>query len=282
MSTAKQKKIYIPLGVLPKSLFFSVLLFNAQFHFSFLKVIFMDYLNDFTSLVRRGVDDFNMISEGDRIAVGVSGGKDSLVLLRSLAHLKTYYPKHFELSAITLELGFEGMDYSPVAKMCEELELPYYCIKTDIREIVFDVRKEDNPCSLCSKMRRGALNDAIKARGINKLALGHHSDDVIETFLLSLIFEGRISCFKPVTYMSRAEVWQIRPMIYADENTIAKLCSRLELPIVPNSCPEDKDSKRHEIKQLISDLEADYPDIKAKIFGAIKRLPLEGWETVER
>ena len=239
----------------------------------------MDYLNDFTSLVRRGVDDFGMIEEGDRIAVGVSGGKDSLVLLRSLAHLRSYYPKKFELEGISIELGFEGMSYEPVAKMCEELNIPYTCLKTDIREIVFDVRKEENPCSLCSKMRRGALNDALKARGMNKLALGHHMDDAVETYLMSLLFEGRISCFKPVTYMSRADVYQIRPMIYAGEQKVKSLCERLELPVVKNACPADRDSKREEIKELIRELEADYPDIKAKIFGAMLRLPLEGWQT---
>ncbi len=238
----------------------------------------MDHLNNFTSIVRRGVDDFGMIEEGDSVAVGVSGGKDSLVLLRALAHLKTYYPKHFELRAITLDLGFPGMDFSPLEKLCEDIGVAFTLKKTDIREIVFDVRKEDNPCSLCSKMRRGAINDTIKELGCNKLALGHHSDDAIETYLLSLLYEGRISCFKPVTYMSRADVWQIRPLIYADEERIARLCERLELPIVKNECPEDKDSKRHEIKQLISDLQKDYPDVKAKIFGAIMRLPLEGWE----
>lgn len=238
----------------------------------------MNYLNDFTSVVRRGVDDFCMIDAGDSVAVGVSGGKDSLVLLCALAHLRTYYPKPFELRAITLDLGFEGMDYSGIAKMCGGLQVPFTLIKTDIKEIVFDVRQEENPCSLCSKMRRGALNDAIKTLGANKLALGHHCDDAIETFMLSLIYEGRISCFKPVTYMSRADVWQIRPMIYADEGRIARLCERLELPIVKNACPQDKESKRHEIKQLIAQLERDYPDVKSKIFGAMKRLPLEGWE----
>ena len=237
----------------------------------------LDHLNEFTSIIRRGVDDFGMIEEGDKIAVGVSGGKDSLVLLRSLAHLRTYYPKKFELEGISLELGFEGMSYAPVARMCEELDIPYTCIKTNIREIVFDIRQEDNPCSLCSKMRRGALNDAIKAKGFNKLALGHHMDDAIETYLMSLLFEGRISCFKPVTYMSRAEVYQIRPMIYAGEQQIANLCAKLELPVVKNACPADKDSKRHEIKVLIKSLEADYPDIKTKIFGAMMRLPLDGW-----
>lgn len=241
----------------------------------------MDGLNSFTSIVRKGVDEFHMIEEGDRIAVGVSGGKDSLVLLRSLAHLRTYYPHKFELEAITIDLGYASMDYSPISKLCEEIKVPYTCINTDIREVVFDVRKEANPCSLCSKMRRGALNDALKVRGLNKLALGHHMDDAVETFMMSLIFEGRVNCFKPVTYMSRAEVHQIRPMIYASEDQIANLCERLELPIVKNACPADRDSKRREIKGLIANLETDYPDIKSKIFGAMKRLPLDGWQTNE-
>ncbi len=238
----------------------------------------MDHLNSFTSLVRRAVDDFGMINGGDSLAVGVSGGKDSLVLLCALAHLQRYYPKRFELRALTLDLGFPDMDFSHVAELCHRLNVPYTLKKTDIREIVFDVRKEDNPCSLCSKMRRGALNDTMKELGCNKLALGHHWDDAIETFLLSLMFEGRISCFKPATYMSRADVWQIRPLIYAGEERVLRLSEQLGLPVVKNACPQDKDSKRHEIKELISDLEKDYPDIKAKIFGAITRLPLEGWE----
>lgn len=238
----------------------------------------MDHLNSFTSLVRRAVDDFGMINEGESLAVGVSGGKDSLVLLCALAHLQRYYPKSFELRALTLDLGFPDMDFSPVAELCRRLNVPYTLKKTDIRQIVFDVRKEDNPCSLCSKMRRGALNDTMKELGCNKLALGHHWDDAIETFLLSLMFEGRISCFKPATYMSRADVWQIRPLIYAGEERVLRLSEQLGLPVVKNACPQDKDSKRHEIKELISDLEKDYPDIKAKIFGAITRLPLEGWE----
>lgn len=237
----------------------------------------MNRLNYFTSTVRRGVDDFNMISEGDRIAVGVSGGKDSLVLLSSMAHLQTYYPKKFELVAISLDLGFPDMDFTPIAEFCRRLSVPYRLIKTNIREIVFDVRQEPNACSLCSKMRRGALNDSIKTMGCNKLALGHHCDDAIETFMMSLIFEGRLNCFKPKTYMSRADVWQIRPMIYADEAKIAQLCNSMNLPVITNTCPMDKESKRHEIKDLIATLETDYPDIKTKIFGAMKRLPLDGW-----
>lgn len=234
-------------------------------------------LNSFTSLVRKGVDEYRMISEGDRVAVGVSGGKDSLVLLCALKHLQGYYPKRFELEAVTIELGFEGMDFTLVAELCRRLQVPYTRVKTDIKEIVFDVRHEENPCSLCAKMRRGSLNDTLKERGCNKLALGHHYDDAVETFMLSLLFEGRISCFKPVTYMSRADVWQIRPMIYAGEAKIAALARQLGLPVVENPCPEDEGSKRYEIKQMLRDMSRTYPDLRSKVFGAMQRLPLEGW-----
>lgn len=237
----------------------------------------MNNLNSFSGLLRRCIDDYHMIEEGDRIAVGVSGGKDSLLLLLGLRHLQTYYPKNFHLEAITIDLGFPGMDYSPIEEWCKEIGVEYVCLKTDIKEIVFDVRKEDNPCSLCAKMRRGALNDLLKQRGCNKLALGHHWDDAIETFLMSLLFEGRLSCFKPVTHMTRAGVYQIRPMVYAGEGTIINLAEKLNLPIVENSCPMDKESKRHEIKELIAELSAKYPDLKSKVFGAMQRLPLDGW-----
>lgn len=238
-------------------------------------------INEFTGVIRRAVDDYNMIEEGDKIAVGVSGGKDSLLLLVALHHLQSYYPKHFDLEAITIELGFEGMDFTPVAELCRELDIPYTCLKTDIKEVVFDVRKEDNPCSLCAKMRRGALNDAIRQRGINKLALGHHFDDAVETFMLSLLFEGRLSCFRPVTYLDRSGVTQIRPMIYAGELKISNVAEYLHLPIVENPCPQDKGSKRYEIKQLLKTMSAQYPDMKSKIFGAMQRLPLPGWETAD-
>ena len=237
----------------------------------------MELLNEFTGTLRKCVDDYDMIKEGDGIAVGVSGGKDSLVLLCALAHLRRYYPKPFRLEAVTLELGFPDMDFAPVAELCRRLEVPYTCKKTDIREIVFDIRREENPCSLCAKLRRGALNDTLKERGLNKLALGHHFDDAVETFLLSLLFEGRLSCFKPVTWMSRAQVWQIRPLVYSGEKRIAGLAARLGLPVVENSCPQDKDSKRAEIKALLGTLSGQYPDLKSKIFGAMQRLPLEGW-----
>ena len=238
----------------------------------------MDSLNAFTGVVRRCVDDYHMIEAGDRIMVGISGGKDSLVLLASLAYLRGYYPSPFSLEAITVDAGFPDMDFSPVAELCDRLEVPYTLLKTDIREIVFDARQEDNPCSLCSKMRRGAINDAITQRGIRKLALGHHFDDAVETFMMSLVFEGRLSCFRPVTYLDRSGVTQIRPMIYAGEQKIANLAEEFGLPVVENPCPMDKTSKRYEIKKLLSELSSDYPDIKSKIFGAIQRLPLPGWE----
>lgn len=242
----------------------------------------MDLLSTFTGAIRKCVDDYDMIAPGDRIAVGVSGGKDSLVLLCALHHIQRYYPNPFHLEAVTLELGFEGMDFSPVAELCRRLEIPYTCKKTDIREIVFDIRKEENPCSLCAKLRRGGLNDILRERDLNKLALGHHFDDAVETLLMSLLFEGRFSCFKPVTWMSRAEVWQIRPMVYCGEGRIQNLARQLELPIVENPCPQDRGSKRHEIKQLIARLSQTYPDLKSKIFRAMQRMPLEGWAPVPK
>lgn len=238
-------------------------------------------LNEFTGTVRRAVDDYDMIEAGDKIAVGVSGGKDSMVLLLALWHLKRFYPKLFELEAITIELGFEGMDFAPVKELCAKLEIPYTCLKTDIKEIVFDVRKEENPCSLCAKMRRGALNDAIRERGISKLALGHHFDDAVETFMMSLLFEGRISCFRPVTFLDRSGVTQIRPLVYAGEQKISNLAEQLNVPVVENPCPQDKGSKRYEIKQLLKTMCETYPDMKSKVFGAMQRMPLPGWQPRE-
>ena len=241
-----------------------------------------DALSDFTGTVRRAVDDYRMIQAGDRVAVGVSGGKDSMVLLLALDCLRKYYPEPFELEAVTIELGFEGMDFTPVRELCGELSIPYTCVRTDIKEIVFDVRKEDNPCSLCAKMRRGALNNVLRERNLNKLALGHHFDDAVETYMMSLLFEGRISCFQPVTFLDRSGVTQIRPLIYAGEQKITNLARELNVPIVENPCPEDKGSKRYEIKQLLKTMSAQYPDMKSKIFGAMQRLPLKGWEPTGR
>lgn len=227
--------------------------------------------------LRRCVEDYHMISEGDRIAVGVSGGKDSLTLLVLLAELRKYYPKRFELEALTVDMGLDGMDFSPVAALCAQLDVPYTCKHTQIGPIIFDYRKEKNPCSMCAKMRRGALNRAILDLGIHKVALGHHYDDAAETFLMSLLFEGRLSCFQPVTYLDRSEVTQIRPMLYLTEGMIRRFAQEHDLPVVHNVCPADKHTKREEVKQLIARLSLDYPDLKERIFGAMQRLPLPEW-----
>ena len=238
----------------------------------------MDSLNSLTGMVRRCVDDYGMISAGDRIAVGISGGKDSLVLLSALAHLRRYYPAPFQLEAITIDTGFPGMDFSGVAALCEKLSVPYTLVPTDIREIVFDVRREENPCSLCAKMRRGALNTTLKARGCTKLALGHHFDDAVETFAMSLLFEGRLNSFSPVTYMDRMDVTMIRPLLYVGELRSAKMAEMLDLPVVVSTCPMDRTSKRREAKAVLDRLSKDYPDLRSRIFGAMQRLPLPGWE----
>ena len=239
----------------------------------------MDELNKFSGLVRRCVDDYGMIEEGDRIAVGVSGGKDSLVLLMALERLSRYYPRKFSLHAICCALGFEGMDYGPVAELCEKLNVPFALVETDIREIVFDARQESNPCSLCAKMRKGALMNAAKELGCSKVALGHHFDDAVETFMMNLLLEGRVGCFRPVTYLDRSGMTQIRPMLYAGELRIAHLAEKLKAPIVKNTCPMDQASKRKEIKDLLKNLSEQYPDLKTKVFGAMQRLPIDGWET---
>lgn len=233
------------------------------------------------SYVRRAVDNYHMIEDGDVIAVGVSGGKDSLALLAALANLRRFYPKKFTLKAITLDMGYEEMDFTPVAKLCEQLEVEYIIRKTDIKTIVFDIRKEENPCSLCAKMRRGALNDTAKEVGCNKVALGHHYDDVIETMMMSLLYEGRINCFLPMTYLDRRDITVIRPMIYAPESYIRSLVKRQNLPIVHNPCPADGNTKREEIKQLLRTLEHDNHGVRQRIFGAIQRYPLRGWKMEE-
>ena len=227
-------------------------------------------------LVRRCVEDYDMISPGDRIAVGVSGGKDSLALLVFLAELRKYNHKPFDIEAITIDMGL-GMDYSGIEGLCKELDVPFTLVRTQIGPLIFDHRKEKNPCSMCAKMRRGALNEALLERGMNKLALGHHYDDAVETFLMSLLFEGRISCFQPVTNLDRSGVIQIRPMLYIHEKTIDNFVSRRNLPVLENRCPVDKTTKREEVKQLIFELSARYPDLKERVFGAMQRLPLPEW-----
>ena len=238
-------------------------------------------MNKFTGLVRRCVEDYNMIADNDVIAVGVSGGKDSVALLCALSNLRRYYPKRFELHAVTLDMGFEGVNFSSISGLCEKLGVPYTIKHTETAKVIFEDRNEKNPCALCAKMRRGALNDIISSLGIKKLALAHHYDDAVETFLLSLFFEGRINCFQPVSFMSRADTTVIRPMLYAGENTVKNLVLREQLPIVENPCPKNGQSKREEVKTLIKTLAESYPDLKNKIFGAMQRYPMDGWKPAE-
>ena len=228
-------------------------------------------------LVRRCAEDYHMIEPGDRIAVGVSGGKDSLALLVFLAELRKYRAPDFTLEAITIDMGV-GMDYSAIEALCRDLEVPYTIVPTQIGPVIFDYRQEKNPCSMCAKMRRGALNQTLLERGLNKLALGHHYDDAVETFLMSLLFEGRISCFQPVTNLDRTGIIQIRPMLYIHEKTIDNFAVQAKLPVLTNRCPVDKTTKREEIKNLIYRLSAEYPELKERIFGAMQRYPLPEWE----
>ena len=232
------------------------------------------------SYVRRAVDDYNMIEEGDRIAVGVSGGKDSLTLLAALAGLKRFYPKEFELVAITEDMGFEGSDWSKISEFCDKLGVEYHVEKTDIAKIVFDIRKENSPCSLCAKMRRGALNGSAKKFVCNKVALGHHYDDVVETFMLNLFFEGRIGCFRPVTYLSRMDVTVIRPMIYMPEKDVRAYAAFASLPIVKSLCPADGNTQREEMKNLLHEMDRRNKGLKYRVFGAIQRGEIDGWKNI--
>lgn len=228
--------------------------------------------------VRRCVEDYHMIEAGDKVAVGVSGGKDSLLTLTALARLRDFYPIPFQVEAITLETGTPGMSFDAVAELCRELEVPYTRIHVPVYQIVFEERKEKNPCSLCAKLRRGSLNTALTERGIHKIALGHHYDDAVETLLMNLLFEGRLGCFQPVTYLDRTGITQIRPLLYCQEADVRRMAAKLCLPVVKNTCPMDGHSRRQEVKELIASLEERYPDLKKKLFGAVQRYPLYGWD----
>jgi len=229
-------------------------------------------------LMRRCIDDYAMIKDGDRVAVGVSGGKDSLVLLCALSGLRAFVPQRFELAAVTVDPGWEGMDFSGVRALCDGLGVEYRVFPGQIKQVVFDIRKEQNPCSLCAKLRRGALNNAAKTLGCNKVALAHHLDDALETFMLSMIYEGRLSCFEPVTYLDRKDLTLIRPMLYVREKEIKREARRLKLPVVENPCPADRHTKRQEVKDLIAELDYRYRGFDRRLFGAMQRYPLRGWE----
>lgn len=234
-------------------------------------------LQQVLSYVRRAVDDYHMIEEGDKIAVGISGGKDSLTLLYALHGLMRFYPKHFTIHAVTVDLGFENLNLDKIIELCESLEIEYTIVKTDIAKIVFEDRKEDNPCALCAKMRKGALNDAIKAAGCNKVAYAHHKDDVVETMLLSLIYEGRFHTFSPVTYLDRTNLTVIRPLMYMNESDVIGFVNKYQVPVVKSPCPADGHTKREYVKQLLRQLNLENPGVKERMFTAIQTGNLKGW-----
>ncbi len=234
------------------------------------------------SYMRRAVDDYTMIRENERIAVGISGGNDSLTLLAGLSELRRFYPVPFSLCAVTVDMGFPGNDFSAVADFCRELDIEYRAQKTDIADIIFRVRKESNPCSLCAKMRRGVLHSTAKEMGCTAVALGHHFDDVVETFMLNLFFEGRLGCFSPVTYLSNRDITLIRPLIYAKEKEIEYFARHTALPITKNLCPEDKATERENMKLLLRNLEKEKPGLRHRIFHALTEGEIDGFRPTGR
>ncbi len=228
-------------------------------------------------MTRRAIDDYQMINEGDKIAVGISGGKDSLTLLYALSGLRRFYPKKFNIEAITVDLGYKESDYSAIARLCQELDVHYTVVETDIAQILFEERKEKNPCSLCAKLRKGAFNNKAKELACNKKAYAHHFDDVIETMLMSLFYEGRFHCFSPVTYLDRSDITLIRPLIYVEEEDVIDFKNSHNLPVVKKPCPVDGYTKREDTKQLISKLQAENKGLRERLFNAIKEGNIPGW-----
>lgn len=235
-------------------------------------------LQQVLSYVRKAADDYHMIEEGDSIAVGISGGKDSLTLLYALHGLQRFYPAHFKLCAITVDLGFQNLNLEEIKALTDSLGVEYHIVQTDIAQIIFEDRKETNPCSLCAKMRKGALNDAIKRLGCNKVAYAHHKDDVVETMLMSLIFEGRFHTFSPVTYLDRTELTVIRPLMYMNEADVIGFVNKHEVPVVKSPCPTDGNTKREYVKGLLKQLNQENPGVKERMFTAIRNSDLKGWK----
>lgn len=236
-------------------------------------------LQQLYSSVRQAVDTYHMIDDGDRIAIGISGGKDSITLLYALAGLRQFYPKRFTLIALTVDLGFADFDLTPIRQLCAKLDVEYHVIKTDIGKIVFDERKESSPCALCAKMRKGALNDYARQLSCNKVAYAHHMDDIIETMFLSLFYEGQFYAFAPVTHLDRSQITVIRPLMYVPEANVIGFIHKQNAPLVKNPCPADGKTKRAYIKQLVRTLNLENPGVKKRIFHAICTGNIEGWNT---
>lgn len=234
-------------------------------------------LQQLLSFTRKALDDYRMIEDGDKIAIGISGGKDSLTLLYALSGIRRFYPKKFEIEAITVNMGFKELDFSKVSDLCRELKINYTVVESEIADIIFEHRKESNPCSLCAKMRKGAFNAKAKELGCNKEAYAHHYDDVIETMFMSLIYEGRIHCFSPVTYLDRSDITLIRPLIYVEEQDIKGFRNAYQLPVVTNPCPVDGYTKREYVKQLIKTLGNESPGLRERLFHAIQSSNINGW-----
>lgn len=237
-------------------------------------------LQQLMSLARQAIDDYHMIENGDRIAVGISGGKDSLTLLYALHGLMRFYPQRFTLCAVTVDLGFDNLHLEQIKQLCDELNIPYHIVRTEIAQIVFETRKESNPCSLCAKMRKGALNEAMLAAGCNKIAYAHHKDDVIETMMMSLLYEGRLHAFQPVTHLDRTGITVIRPLIYLNEADIIGFVRKNHVPVVKSPCPVDGHTRREYIKQLIRNLNLENPGVKERMFTAVQNSQLDGWQKI--
>ena len=230
------------------------------------------------SYIRKAIDDYSMIKDGDKIAVGLSGGKDSITLLMGLKALQRFYDKKFDLIAISVNPGFDFFNSEFLQATCKRIGVQYVEEKTHIKEIVFDIRKEKNPCSLCANLRRGILNSVAIREGCNKIALGHNEDDLLETFFLNLLYGGSISTFAPKSYMDRSGITLIRPLIYAPEKSIKTFVKKNNIEVMPKCCPMDGVSKREDMKNLIHELQKDIPMVKTNIYGAIKRSNIKGWE----
>ena len=233
------------------------------------------------SLIRQAVDQYEMIEEGDHIAIGISGGKDSLTLLWGLAHLQKFYPKHFSLSAITVDMGIDTMNLEPIKALCQEIQVPYEIVPTEIGQILFDIRKETNPCSLCAKLRKGALNPKALEMGCNKIAYAHHKDDLIETAMMSLLYEGRFYAFSPVTHLDRTDLTVIRPLMFVSEADVKGFRNKYQLPVCKNPCPMDGHTRREYVKNLIHTLNMENPGVKDRLFRAVIEGHIDGWPDIE-
>ena len=233
------------------------------------------------SLIRQAVDQYEMIEEGDHIAIGISGGKDSLTLLWGLAHLQKFYPKHFSLSAITVDMGIDTMNLEPIKALCQEIQVPYEIVPTEIGKILFDIRKETNPCSLCAKLRKGALNNKALEMGCNKIAYAHHKDDLIETAMMSLLYEGRFYAFSPVTHLDRTDLTVIRPLMFVSEADVKGFRNKYQLPVCKNPCPIDGHTRREYVKNLIHTLNMENPGVKDRLFRAVIEGHIDGWPDIE-